>query len=193
MNTEKIGKFIAELRKEKNMTQKELADKLHVTDSAISKWERGVGCPDISLLDSLGKVLDVSINEILAGERIEKITKNKSDRIFKYSIEYFQKKYFHKKIKLLLLVMSTVVFIIVLFGIMDCYRASNEKKPIFSYFKADVINFDSNGKSTEMGYIHYGVGYSVIECIKPYKTTYYIFKLGHTNAHHVCFYKLEKN
>ena len=50
MNCEKIGKLILKYRKEKNMTQKNLADELNISDKAISKWERGLGCPDISLL-----------------------------------------------------------------------------------------------------------------------------------------------
>ena len=71
MNYEKIGKFIQEKRKEKNLTQKELANKLGVTDRAVSKWERGVGCPDVSILEILSKELDCSILEILKGRKIE--------------------------------------------------------------------------------------------------------------------------
>ena len=71
MNYEKIGKFIQEKRKEKNLTQKELAQKLNVTDKAVSKWERGLGCPDVSILELLSKELDVSILEILKGRTIE--------------------------------------------------------------------------------------------------------------------------
>ena len=59
------------MRKEKNLTQKELAQSLDVTDKAISKWERGLSCPDISLLIPLAKVLDVSTSELLNGERKE--------------------------------------------------------------------------------------------------------------------------
>ncbi|MBR1386010.1 MAG: signal peptidase I [Bacilli bacterium] len=70
MNQEKIGKFIAKIRKEKNMTQQELADKLNVTDRAISKWERGKGTPDISLLIPLSKELNISVLELLSGNRI---------------------------------------------------------------------------------------------------------------------------
>ena len=69
MNHQKFGKFIIELRKENNMTQKELADKLHLTDKAISKWERGLSFPDISILKPLSKTLKVSIIELLNGER----------------------------------------------------------------------------------------------------------------------------
>ena len=63
MNQEIIGKFIAECRKEKNMTQQELADKLGVTDRAISHWENGRRLPDYSLLKELCDTLSISINE----------------------------------------------------------------------------------------------------------------------------------
>ena len=72
MNQEKIGKFIAKLRKEKNMTQQELARKIGVTDRAISKWENGRGLPDYSLLQDLCDTLSISINELFSGEKISK-------------------------------------------------------------------------------------------------------------------------
>lgn len=71
MNYEKIGEFIAKKRKEKNLTQKDLAALIGVTDKAVSKWERGLGCPDVSILEVLSKELDVSILEILKGRTIE--------------------------------------------------------------------------------------------------------------------------
>ena len=71
MNQEKIGKFIAELRKEKSMTQQELADKLMVTDRAVSNWENGRRLPDYSLLKDLSESLDISINELLAGQKLK--------------------------------------------------------------------------------------------------------------------------
>ena len=71
MNYETIGKFIQQKRKEKKLTQKQLADKLGVTDKAVSKWERGQGCPDVSILEILSKELGVSILEILKGRIIE--------------------------------------------------------------------------------------------------------------------------
>ena len=64
MNQIKIGKFIAELRKEKEMTQKELADKLGVTDRAVSKWENGRGMPDVSLLRKISEILEITVNEL---------------------------------------------------------------------------------------------------------------------------------
>ena len=72
MNQEKIGKFICELRKEKELTQKELADRLNITDRAVSKWENGRGMPDLSLIKPLCDELDISINELLSGEKLNK-------------------------------------------------------------------------------------------------------------------------
>lgn len=72
MNQEKIGKFIAECRKHKNMTQSELAEKLGVTDKSIGNWENGRNMPDLSLFKPLCAELDITINELLSGERIKK-------------------------------------------------------------------------------------------------------------------------
>ena len=72
MNQEKIGKFIAELRKEKNMTQQELADKLEATDRAISNWENGRRLPDYTFLPLLSEVLNTSIQELLNGRKMTK-------------------------------------------------------------------------------------------------------------------------
>ena len=70
MNQEKIGKFILELRKQKGLTQKELAEKIGVSDKTISKWECGNSIPDISYLEALCNSLDISVNELLSGERL---------------------------------------------------------------------------------------------------------------------------
>lgn len=68
MDNEKIGQLIYTLRKEKGLTQKQLADALHLSDRTISKWERGQGCPDITLLTKLSTLLEVNIENILVGE-----------------------------------------------------------------------------------------------------------------------------
>ena len=65
MDREMLGRFIAQRRKELNLTQRELAEKLHVTDKAVSKWERGAGCPDISLLEPLAEALGLSVDQLL--------------------------------------------------------------------------------------------------------------------------------
>lgn len=71
MNTADTGKFISAHRKEKGLTQRELAERLNVTDKAVSKWETGRGAPDISLLVPLAEILGVTVIELLQGERIE--------------------------------------------------------------------------------------------------------------------------
>lgn len=70
MDQIKIGKFIALLRKEKNMTQQQLAEKIGVSYKAVSKWETGRGMPDISILPVICATLEISLNELLAGERL---------------------------------------------------------------------------------------------------------------------------
>ena len=81
MSQEKIGKFIAKCRKEKNMTQQELALKLDVTDRAISNWENGRRLPDYSIIEKLCNELDITINELFACEKISnKDYKEKSDK-----------------------------------------------------------------------------------------------------------------
>ena len=70
MDTKKFGLFVAELRKGKGMTQVELADKLQVTDKAVSRWERGIGFPDIEMLEPLSDALGVTVLELLKSEHI---------------------------------------------------------------------------------------------------------------------------
>ena len=70
MDATKTGALIAAIRRERNMTQAELAARLHVTDKAVSKWERGAGLPDISLIEPLAAALDISVLELMQGRRI---------------------------------------------------------------------------------------------------------------------------
>ncbi len=70
MNQIKTGKFIAQMRKEKGMTQRQLADELLISDKTVSKWETGKGMPDVSLMMPLCEVLGINVNELLTGEKI---------------------------------------------------------------------------------------------------------------------------
>lgn len=70
IDKEKFGVFLVQLRKEKGLTQKELAEKLYVSDKAVSKWERGLSLPDIALLQPLAELLGVSVTELLSGRYI---------------------------------------------------------------------------------------------------------------------------
>ena len=68
MDNEKIGNLIYKLRKENRMTQLQLAERLHISDKAVSKWERGLGCPDVSLLTDLSRVFGVDLEKLLSGQ-----------------------------------------------------------------------------------------------------------------------------
>lgn len=70
MDMVKIGTFIAKIRKEKGLTQQKLAEKLNVSDRAVSKWERGINLPDSSIMIHLCKILGISVNELLTGDYI---------------------------------------------------------------------------------------------------------------------------
>jgi transcriptional regulator with XRE-family HTH domain/DNA-directed RNA polymerase subunit RPC12/RpoP len=80
MNQIKIGKFIAECRKEVNLTQMQLAEKLGITDRAVSKWERGIAMPDSSIMLELCDMLKISVNELLKGERITMENNNEKNQ-----------------------------------------------------------------------------------------------------------------
>ncbi|MDE5943326.1 MAG: helix-turn-helix domain-containing protein [Clostridia bacterium] len=81
MDQVKIGKFIQEIRKEHSLTQRELAEKLNVSDKTISKWETGNGLPEVSLMLPLCSLLEISVNELLSGERLdEKQYHNKAEK-----------------------------------------------------------------------------------------------------------------
>ena len=91
MNLQQTGNFIAQLRKEKNYTQQELADLLHVSDKAISRWETGRGFPDLSNLEPLSEVLDVSVAELLKGERMkEEVPLEEVDALHKDTLRSFR-------------------------------------------------------------------------------------------------------
>lgn len=143
MNTEKIGNFIKEKRKEKNLTQKELAIKLNITDRAVSKWERGLGCPDVSLLENLSKILDVSIVEILNGEDLKDEIKNKH---IINSINYSKESYKLKIKSNLNVILTSIIFfvssLLIVFNINNYYKL-NKKYKIDDY---SVINKDKYDK-----------------------------------------------
>lgn len=105
MDKNTTGRFIAELRKQKGFTQKELAENLMVTDKAISRWETGKGLPDTSLLKPLGDVLGVSVTELLSGKKIEEIDmKERADNIILEALNYSK--------RMLASVISVTIFII---------------------------------------------------------------------------------
>lgn len=112
MDAEKIGQFIYKLRTDKNLTQSQLADSIHVTNKAISRWERGIGFPDISLLEPLSNELGVSILELLKGEKLNKndyVVKDDINTLLEVIINIKKKS---KKNNLILLSITTIIVII---------------------------------------------------------------------------------
>ena len=94
-----MGQFISELRKEKGLTQKDIGDKLNITDNSVSKWERGINAPDIYYLGPLSEILGVSVKELLNGERnIRKRKIKKADKKIVLETKNLSKNFGNKKI-----------------------------------------------------------------------------------------------
>ena len=93
MNQEKIGKFIAKCRRKKDMTQRELAEKLNVSDRTVGNWENGRNMPDLSLFKPLCDELDISVNDLLSGENVTQQTyQEKLEENIINTIDYTNKK-----------------------------------------------------------------------------------------------------
>lgn len=112
MNQEKIGKFIAECRRKKNMTQQELAEKLGVSDRTIGNWENGRNMPDLSLFKPLCDELDISLNDLMSGEVVKsKEYQEKLEENIINTISYTNKKLENKNniISLLLIIFGVLI------------------------------------------------------------------------------------
>lgn len=116
MNENRIGQFIAELRKEKKITQKDLATQLHITDKAVSKWERGLSCPDIVLLTSIADILGVTTSELLNGEKNSSVDAETTvDNILNYA-----EKTVNKKIVTIQNIVAISFSLVLLLGVITC-------------------------------------------------------------------------
>ena len=113
MDNLKFGAFIAQLRKEKNLTQKELADRLNVTDKAVSKWETGKGFPDVKLMEPLAQELGVSLVELLNGERqqTDTLTAQQADTVVKQAMEQSERLTARKYLRLFRWVLTGIGFL----------------------------------------------------------------------------------
>ena len=120
MDKEKTGQLITELRKEKGLTQKQLAEALNVTDKAVSKWERGLSFPDISMLEPISELLGISIMEILAGERQsgeETMSREEAKDLINASVELSEEEIRHKKERSRLIIIILIVLAMLLVSI----------------------------------------------------------------------------
>ncbi len=120
MDQIKIGKFISKRRKEKNITQSQLAEMLNITDRAISKWENGINMPDASTIPELCKILDISINDLFSGEKVD--MKENEKRLEENLLEMVKLK--EEKDKQLLNVEIFISIPTVTIGVLLCFIAS---------------------------------------------------------------------
>lgn len=170
IDNEKFGTFLCEMRKEKNMTQKELAEKLFVSDKTVSKWERGASIPNVALLIPIADVLGITVTELLKGERLsnsqtlktdeaEHLLVNSLDLSVRNSIQQNRKKWRLAYLTSLLIVLTETILLVLsgipltrdemlleglffLFAAWFCFFAKNL---LPAYYDNNKINFVSQG------------------------------------------------
>lgn len=182
MNQEKIGKFIQEQRKKNNLIQAELAEKLNITDRAISKWENGRSMPDSSIMLDLCKELKISVNELLSGETIDK--NNYNEIAEKQLLEMAKKEEIqNKKLMMYEIVIgysSTISFLTLIFVTSFLVENHMAKVPLFILaFALLIIGVSFALKiETETGY------YECQKCnhkyVPKYSKVYFAMHFGTT-------------
>ena len=154
MNYETIGKFIQQKRREKQLTQKELAYKLGVTDKAVSKWERGQGCPDVSILEKLSKELGVSILEILKGRIIENeiIKVTEANDYIQETIKYTKNNIKETINKIITFIIISIALLLLILNIQNIINMNKKYKYNFDNEMYQTIKTNANKieKNTEI-------------------------------------------
>ena len=147
MNQEKIGKFISEKRKDKKLTQSELAEKLGVTDKSISNWENGRNMPDLSLFKPICEILDISINDLLSGKEVPKNEyQERLEENIISTINYSNKKVIEKN--------NIIGIILILFGLLisvtalTIFKSESSWGSIYSIF-GGIISLIGVGRFTK--------------------------------------------
>ncbi len=144
MNQEKMGKFIAKCRKEKNLTQAQLSEMINVGSKTISKWETGIGAPDIFLLEELGKALGVTPMDILNGE---KITSNTTKEIMNsaYDTAKFYTNLSKKKSAIKMIKISLGIIILFVFITLGIILKNNYNNCFMYSFTSENSAYGING------------------------------------------------
>lgn len=146
MDPMKTGMIISDARKKLKMTQKDLADKLFVSDKAVSKWERGLCFPDISVLIPLTETLNISLYDLLRGE---KVNKEEVEETLKNTINYSNNELKRKK-KKYIIISSILIFIVVVISIISILVINNDRQlsAIIDRDTIHNINYYSDYKTT---------------------------------------------
>lgn len=139
MNQIKIGNFIADRRKSKKLTQKDIAEMLGVTNRSVSKWETGQCLPDVSLFEPLCNILGINVNELLAGEKLDKDSKERNKEVIHY-IEYSK-----KKDRLKYLIITVIFLILAIITILGAYFLTNFNKTTVYELSGKSENFSYRG------------------------------------------------
>ncbi len=138
MNNKKIGKFIQSLRLELNMTQKDLAEKLYITDKAVSKWETGNSIPDVSILESLSNILNISVTELINGERIDNENLENADKVIINNLNIDKKR---MKTRNKIIITLSIILVVALLFILGIFFYNNYNKIIVYQFDGESKNF----------------------------------------------------
>lgn len=164
MDQERIGKFIAKCRKNKKMTQQDLAEKLGVTDRAISNWENGKNMPDLSLFKPLCVILDITINDLLSGEKVKNDEyQERLEENIVNTIDYTSRKM--EKQKNFLAFIFTSLGILISFTAIAIFPSESSWGSIYSIFGVFISLIGVNvliGKSSMLKRILLSLGYTFI-------------------------------
>ena len=176
MDQGKIGKFIADCRKQKNMTQKDFAEKLGVTDKTVSRWENGHYLPDISLFEDICNILEIEISELLHGEKIqEKMDKNEVDKTLKGLVQVSENK-IKKRSRYVIFICSIILLLIIIgFGIAIYAISKNESRLNSKIVPGSQVYFPVQYAQLEKedGWTcYFEIEYESSESNKPYYYSY---------------------
>ena len=162
MNYEKIGLFIKEKRKELNLTQKELASKLSITDKAISKWERGLGFPDVSLLEDLSTTLNISILELIKGESIDDDIKIETENYIKETLSITESEHLRKRKELINKILSFIIIgistLIVILNIIQIINLNQSYSRTINSHDKEYLNNKLNIIESKYNLINNNIG-----------------------------------
>ena len=138
MDAEKTGMLIRTVRSERNMTQKELAEQLHVSAAAVSKWENGHGFPDLSSLEKLADVLQLSITDLIQGERMKNDV-DTEESVVKDILQLSEKERKEKDKVQKMLITSGIGVLFIVGSIFITYMTSTQNKPVLDFTQSTGI------------------------------------------------------
>lgn len=182
MDQIKIGEFISNLRKNKNMTQQELADMLNVTDRAISNWETGRRMPDISFFKPLCEILEISVSELINGEEIPKDSLiSSSDDIVISTLNNVKKN--KRKVNIGILIIVLLLVVLIIFSFIITYKKSYPKIDLYSLTLYNVQDNPSLYKKTTYNKTNniYYYGIEIVELCDFYDNCYDLKKAINNN------------